>query len=75
MSKIPALTSKQVVRILKKAGFIEDRQKGSHLVLINPSTRVRTVVPMHSRKTIKRSLLYGIISDARLAIEEFFKLK
>lgn len=74
MPKIPALTAKQVVRILKKAGFVEDRQKGSHLIMINYGTRTRTVVPMHSRKTIKKSLFHGIISDARLTTEEFLKL-
>ncbi len=36
MKNLPALNSRKVVKALKKAGFVEDRQKGSHLVLINP---------------------------------------
>ena len=74
MSKIPALTSKQIVKVLKKAGFAEDRQKGSHLVMISLKTGVRTVVPMHSRKTIKKSLLHGIIADAKLTTKDFLDL-
>lgn len=31
--KLPALTGKQIVEILKKAGFKEVRQKGSHVFL------------------------------------------
>jgi predicted RNA binding protein YcfA (HicA-like mRNA interferase family) len=31
--KLPALTGKQIVEILKKAGFEEVRQKGSHVFL------------------------------------------
>ena len=74
MSKIPVLTSKRVARALKKAGFIEDRQKGSHLIMINSKIGARTVIPMHSRRIIKKSLLHGIISDARLTMEGFLKL-
>ena len=74
MPKVPSLTSKQVIRALKQAGFIEDRQKGSHLVLYNDVTNARTVVPIHGGKTIKRALLFAIISDAKLTPNEFLKL-
>ncbi len=69
---LPALTAKQVVRALKKLGFIEDRQKGSHLVMINTFTHRRTVIPIHSKKTIKKPLLKSIIeNDVQISIEEF----
>lgn len=51
MPKLPSLTARKVVRALKRAEFVEDRQKGSHLILIQPATRARTVVPMHAGKT------------------------
>lgn len=74
MTKIPALNAKKIIRALKKSGFTEDRQKGSHLVLIHPRTRARTIVPIHSGKTIKKPLVRAIIDDARLTTEEFLKL-
>jgi len=75
MKNLPALTSKKVIKALKKAGFVEDRQKGSHLVLINPQTNKRTVVPIHSGQTIKKPLLESIIeNDAGMTIEQFLKL-
>jgi predicted RNA binding protein YcfA (HicA-like mRNA interferase family) len=75
MKNLPALTSRKVIKALKKAGFIEDRQKGSHLILINLQTNKRTVVPVHSSKTIKKPLLQSIIeNDAGLTVEEFLKL-
>lgn len=74
MPIIPALTAKKIVRALKTAGFTEDRQKGSHLVLIHPKTRARTVVPIHLGRTLKKSLVHTIISDAKLTVEEFLKL-
>ena len=74
MAKLPSLTARKVVRALKRAGFIEDRQKGSHLILIHPKTRARTVVPVHPGRTVKEPLLGAIIRDANLGVEEFTEL-
>lgn len=74
MPKIPLLTARKIIQVLKRAGFVEDRQKGSHLILIHPKTKVRTVIPIHSGKTIKKSLMKAIIDDAKLSVEEFKKL-
>ena len=75
MKNLPALTSRKVIKALKKAGFIEDRQKGSHLILINSLTSKRIIIPIHGGKTIKKPLLQSIIeNDAGLTIEEFLKL-
>ena len=73
-SQLPSLTPARIVPALKKGGFVEDRQKGSHLILINPQTRARTVVPMHKGKTLKIPLVRAIILDAKLSIAEFREL-
>jgi predicted RNA binding protein YcfA (HicA-like mRNA interferase family) len=74
MSRLPSLTARKVVRALKRAGFVEDRQKGSHLVLIQPETKVRTVVPVHVGRGIKEPLLRAILRDANLSVDEFIEL-
>jgi len=33
MSKLPSLTGKGIISILKKAGFAVERQKGSHVFM------------------------------------------
>ena len=66
------MNAREVIRILKKFGFEESRQKGSHVVLFNPSTNRRTVVPVHAGKDIKKPLLRSIIEDdVGVSIEEF----
>lgn len=76
MKKLPALSAKEVIRILKKFGFQEDRQKGSHLVLINLATKKRAVVPIHPGKTIKKPLLKSIIEeDAGVSVEDFLRFR
>jgi predicted RNA binding protein YcfA (HicA-like mRNA interferase family) len=74
MPKLPSLTARKVVGALKRAGFVEDRQRGSHLVLVRPKTQTRTVVPMHAGKTIKPRLLFAIIRDSQLTVDQFLEL-
>ena len=49
MPKLPALTPKKVLKLLKKQGFVEDHQTGSHLVLYQPKSKRRVTVPMHNK--------------------------
>lgn len=72
--KIPVITSKQLVRALKHAGFSEDRQKGSHLTLINSKTNKIVTIPIHTGVDIGKGLLKKIVTDAGLTIEEFYNL-
>lgn len=74
MKKLPSLKAREVIKVLKKLGFEEDRQKGSHLILINYFLHKRTVVPVHSGKDIRKSLLKKIVvEDAGITIDEFLK--
>jgi predicted RNA binding protein YcfA (HicA-like mRNA interferase family) len=74
MAQLPSLNARKVVRALKRAGFVEDRQKGSHFILIHPESSARTVVPIHSGRTIKEPLLRAIVRDAGLSVQEFLDL-
>ncbi len=73
MSKFPSLTGKQVVAALKKAGFVVERQKGSHVFLRHPDGRT-TVVPIHPGETIGPGLLTKILRDAELLKSDLTKL-
>jgi predicted RNA binding protein YcfA (HicA-like mRNA interferase family) len=73
--KFPAITSDEVIRILKKRGFRFKRQSGSsHAIYFREVDRKRTNVPVHPGKIIKRKTLKSIIADAGLTIEEFNEL-
>ena len=74
MAKLPSLTARKVIRALKRAGFVEDRQRGSHLMLMHPENKARTVVPVHSGWTIKVPPLRASVRDANLSVEEFIEL-
>jgi predicted RNA binding protein YcfA (HicA-like mRNA interferase family) len=75
MAKLPSLlTARKGDPGAQTAGFVEDRQKGSPLILIRSETKARTVVPIHPGRTIKGALLRAIVRDANLTIEEFIEL-
>jgi len=70
MSKLPVLKSYDVIKVLKRAGFIEHRQTGSHKILKKEGFRV--TVPRHSRD-LKKGTINSIIEQSGLTIEEFIK--
>lgn len=74
MSKLPLLSSMELIRILKKLGFEEIRQHGSHKYLKHHDGRA-TVVPVHSGTDISRGLLKKILSEIEVSREEFMKLR
>ncbi|HEV8343206.1 MAG TPA: type II toxin-antitoxin system HicA family toxin [Candidatus Binatia bacterium] len=55
---------------MKRKGFIEKRQKGSHLLLQNPRTRYRTSVPMHPGD-LPTGLFIKILKDAGFTLRDF----
>lgn len=71
--KLPSVKPKQVIKVLKKAGFVEARQTGSHLIMRNPSTGKIVPVPIHA-KSLKKGLLFAIIKESSLTTQEFLKL-
>lgn len=73
MSKLPVLTPREVVSALKRGGFIEARQRGSHLFLYHPTRRVSATVAIHA-KDLPLPTLKAILKQAQLAEDEFLEL-
>lgn len=62
-----------LVGALKRTGFLERGQRGSHLRLFNPMTKRQTVVPMHN-KDLKRGTLHAILAQSGVTPEELQEL-
>ncbi len=73
MSKLPALTGKEIISLLKKIGFNVERQRGSHVFLRHPDSRT-TIVPVHSGETIGPGLLSKILRDVEMTKDDFLKI-
>lgn len=73
MSRLPSVKPRQVIRALKRAGFEEHHQRGSHLYLRHPETRRMTSVPMHPGD-LPRGTLRAILHQVGITPEEFARL-
>jgi len=73
MSKLPALTGKEVVAALEKAGFTTIRIRSSHHFMRHADGRT-TLVPVHAGETIGPGLLSKILRDCELTRDAFVAL-
>ena len=67
--KLPQLTARELIAILRRHGFEIDRQSGSHAILIHANGR-RVTVPVHAGRTLGKGLLRSIMNDANLSRED-----
>jgi predicted RNA binding protein YcfA (HicA-like mRNA interferase family) len=72
--KLPRVDCRQLVRALKRAGFEEQRQRGSHLHLRRASDGRRVTVPVHQGRTVPVGTLRAILRDADISVDEFREL-
>ena len=64
---------REVLRVLKRIGFEEKRQTGSHRILRHPDGR-QVVVPMHPRE-LPMGTFRRILKQAGLTPEDFETLR
>ena len=72
MGKLRVLTGKQVCNILSQHGFVEVRQRGSHIIMqkrLTPNTTITVPVPNHAELRI--GTLQSIIRQSGVSKSEF----
>jgi len=72
MPRLPVVTPKKLIKILRQLGFTHIHGKGSHMFFAHPDGR-KTVIAMHDRE-IRRGTLLAILDDIQITREELAKL-
>jgi len=72
--RLPAISGRDAIKALSKAGFRAIRQKGNHVRLekVEAGKTIKLTVPLH--ETLKRGTLRRIIGDAEMTVEDFLNL-
>lgn len=70
MSK--TFSGKDMVKALRRKGFVVDHQRGSHIFMHNLDENISVIVPFHDE--IKKGTLNSIIKKAGITLEELKKL-
>lgn len=65
-------SGKEVVKALRRVGYIVDHQRGSHIFMHNLEKNISLVVPLH--KELKKGTLHSILKKARLSLENLKEL-
>ncbi len=71
MPELPRLSGNEAIRIFKKLGFHEARQKGSHVVMRRDDRGC--VIPLH--KELAVGTLRSAIRQAGITVEEFVEAR
>jgi predicted RNA binding protein YcfA (HicA-like mRNA interferase family) len=73
MPKLPRLSGADVIGALATLGFVQVRQRGSHVVLkrVNSSGTRGCVVPLHPE--LATGTLRGVLKQAGISAEEFME--
>jgi len=73
VSRLPQVTGRDAVKVLRQVGYEQDHMRGSHIVMrqvVIPHRRI--TVPDHN--PIAKGTLRAIIRQAGLTVEEFVAL-
>ena len=74
MPKLPVLSGKKLVNALKKEGFVEVRQRGSHISMqkVTLEKTYKTIVPLH--KEVAKGTLLDILHQSGLSKDDLLEL-
>lgn len=70
MRKLPRVSGTRVAAGLRRLGFADHHQRGSHLVMVHPDGR-RAVVPQHGARVLRAGTLRNILREAEVDPEAF----
>ncbi len=73
MPRLPRVTAKQMVSVLKQCGFAWARQSGSHAIYKN-ADGLRATVPVHSGTMLHPKIVKTILRDANISMSDFKKM-
>ncbi|HEU4508946.1 MAG TPA: type II toxin-antitoxin system HicA family toxin [Pyrinomonadaceae bacterium] len=71
MPKLRVLSASEVCKILKKHGFVQVRQSGSHIIMRRELPGRTLTVPVPNHSEIARGTLKSIIDQSEIAKSEF----
>ena len=72
MAALPSVSGEQAVRAFQKAGWSEDRQRGSHVILIKPGHLASLSIPQH--REVAPGTLRSLIRASSMTVTQFVEL-
>lgn len=74
MASLPIISGRKCCAALSKIGFVQVRQKGSHIIMQKQLPNTTLTIPVPDHKELAAGTLRSIIRQAGLTVEEFADL-
>ena len=68
--RLPIISGQQAIKVFVKQGYLVQRQRGSHVMLVKEGTG-RLTVPLHTE--LDRGTLRALIRAAGMTVEDFVR--
>ncbi len=72
MAKLPVISGAEAVRAFQRAGWRVDRQRGSHVVMLQEGHTASLSIPQHPE--LAPGTLRALIRGAGMTVEQFVAL-
>jgi predicted RNA binding protein YcfA (HicA-like mRNA interferase family) len=72
MASLPDVSGERAVRTFQKAGWVKDRQHGSHVILVKSGNAASLSVPQH--RELAPGTLRSLIRAAGMSVDQFVDL-
>ena len=72
--RLPRVTVAELLRALKRAGWVEAHQEGSHIQLRHPTKPGRVTVAYHRGDVLNPKTLLSALEQAGLTVDELREL-
>jgi len=67
--KVPVISGREMVKILHRKGWVFIGQRGSHVKMMHPVSRMHLVIPLHD--PLKPGIIHQCIVEAGLTEDDF----
>lgn len=74
MPKLPNISGKNLLKVLKKAGYSEVRKRGSHVFVEHESFERATVIPVHANEDLGKGILKSILNDLEISVDDLIEM-
>jgi len=72
MASLPSVSGERAVKAYQRAGWVKDRQHGSHVILIKPGHPASLSVPLH--RELAPGTLRALIRASGMSVDQFVAL-
>lgn len=73
MPKLGVFSGREVCEILEAEGFVQVRQRGSHMIMQRKLAGITTTIPVPNHRTLHIGTLQAIIRQSGIARAKFMR--